>query len=96
MMFEYIMRLMLLVPLVGGLAWGSLWLWRRVQLGLPVAPQASRPAKMLDVLPMGTGGKLAIVEFGGRQLLIAVSRNAITLIADDRPLPIHEGDFHAE
>jgi flagellar protein FliO/FliZ len=96
MMFEYIMRLMLLVPLVGGLAWGSLWLWRRVQLGLPVAPQASRPAKMLDVLPMGTGGKLAVVEFGGRQLLIAVSRNAITLIADDRPLPFHEGDFHAE
>jgi flagellar protein FliO/FliZ len=96
MMFEYILRLMLLVPLVGGLAWGSLWLWRRVQLGLPVAPQASRPAKMVDVLPMGTSGKLAVVEFGGRHLLIAVSRNAINLIADEAPSKFQEGDFHAE
>lgn len=90
MMFEYLLRLLLLVPLVGGLAWGSLWLWRRVQLGLPMAPQAQRVARMVDVLPMGTGGKLAVVEFGGRQLLIAVSRNSISLIADDT-----QGDFDA-
>lgn len=95
-MFEYILRLMLLVPLVGGLAWGSLWLWRRVQLGLPMAPQASRPAKMIDVLSMGTGGKLAVVEFGDRQLLISVSRNAINLIAENAPFKVNEGDFHAE
>ena len=38
MMFEYLLRLFLLVPLVGGLAWGSFWLWRRVQLGLPECP----------------------------------------------------------
>jgi flagellar protein FliO/FliZ len=83
MIFEYLLRLLLLVPLVGGLAWGSLWLWRRVQLGLPLAPQAARAARMVDVLPMGTGGKLAVVDFGGRRLLIAVSRNAINLIADE-------------
>jgi flagellar protein FliO/FliZ len=88
MIFEYLLRLLLLVPLVGGLAWGSLWLWRRVQLGLTLAPKAARAARMVDVLPMGTGGKLAVVEFGGRRLLIAVSRNAINLIADEG-----EGDF---
>lgn len=94
-MLEYILRLALLVPLVGGLAWGSLWLWRRVQLGMPLAPQKDRAARMVDVLPMGTGGKLAVVEFGGRQLLVAVSRNAITLLADDGARAIDEGDFHA-
>ena len=88
MILDYLLRLLLLVPLVGGLAWGSLWLWRRVQLGLPLAPQAARAARMVDVLPMGTGGKLAVVEFGGRRLLIAVSRNAINLIADEG-----EGEF---
>lgn len=88
-MFEYILRLFILVPLVGGLAWGSLWLWRRVQLGLPVQGATSKPARMIDVLPMGTSGKLAVVEFGGRELLIAVSRTQISLIAENE-----KGDFH--
>jgi flagellar protein FliO/FliZ len=88
-MFEYILRLFILVPLVGGLAWGSLWLWRRVQLGLPVQGASVKPARMIDVLPMGTSGKLAVVEFGGRELLIAVSRTQISLIAESE-----KGDFH--
>ena len=43
-MFEYILRLLILLPLVGGMAWGSLWLWKRVQMGtlqLPASPRAS-------------------------------------------------------
>ena len=88
-MFEYILRLFILVPLVGGLAWGSLWLWRRVQLGLPVQGAGAKTARMIDVLPMGTSGKLAVVEFGGRELLIAVSRTQISLIAES-----DKGDFH--
>jgi flagellar protein FliO/FliZ len=91
MMVEYLLRLALLLPLVGGLAWGTLWLWRRLQMGLPVAPSTSKPARMIDVLPLGTGGKLAVVEFAGKQLLVAVSRNQISLIADD-----NAGDFHAD
>jgi hypothetical protein len=38
---------------------------------------------------MGTSGKLAVVEFGGRELLIAVSRTQISLIAESE-----KGDFH--
>jgi flagellar protein FliO/FliZ len=91
MMTEYILRLLILIPMVGGLAWGSLWLWRRVQLGLPVQRSAAvRPARMVDVMPLGTSGKLAVVEFGGRELLIAVSRTQISLIAEN-----DKGDFDA-
>jgi flagellar protein FliO/FliZ len=88
MMFEYVLRLFILVPMVGGLAWGSLWLWRRMQLGLPVTAITAKPARMIDVLPLGAGTKLAVVEFGGRELLIAVSRTQTTLIAE-----AHLGDF---
>ena len=35
----YIIKLLILIPLVGGLAWGSLWLWRRAQPGM--APPAA-------------------------------------------------------
>ena len=87
-MTEYILRLFILIPMVGGLAWGSLWLWRRVQLGLPVQGALAKPARMVDVMPLGTSGKLAVVEFGGRELLIAVSRNQISLIAEN-----DKGDF---
>lgn len=87
-MTDYILRLFILIPMVGGLAWGSLWLWRRVQLGLPVQGSAARSARMVDVMPLGTSGKLAVVEFGGRELLIAVSRTQISLIAESE-----KGDF---
>jgi flagellar protein FliO/FliZ len=83
-MLEYIMRLFILIPLVGGLAWCSLWLWRRTQLGLPAAGPQVRVARLVDVMSLGTHGKLAVVEFGGRDLLIAVSRSQICLIADDK------------
>ena len=87
-MFEYILRLFILVPMVGGLVWGSLWLWRRMQLGLPITASAVKPARMIDIIPAGTGAKLAVVEFGDRQLLIAISRSQISLIAES-----HKGDF---
>lgn len=89
-MLEYILRLFILVPLVGGMAWGSLWLWRKLQLGMPANGQAHRPLKMIDVVTLGTSGKLAIVEFGDRELVIAVSRTQISLLAER-----HKGDFHA-
>jgi len=92
-MFEYILRLLILLPLVGGMAWGSLWLWKRVQMGVPLVggtPRA-RAIEMVDVLPLGPGSKLAVVEFAGQRILVAVSRNGVTRIADDS-----QGDFHAD
>ena len=41
-------------------------------------------------MPLGTSGKLAVVEFGGRELLIAISRTQISLIAE-----AEKGDFDA-
>lgn len=82
-MFEYILRLFILVPMIGGLAWGSLWLWRKAQMGLPMQGGALRAAQMVDVVPLGPGSKLAVVAFGGRELLVAVTRTQITLLAED-------------
>ena len=89
-MFEYILRLFILIPLVGALAWGSLWMWRRVQSGSPLGSTAQSPVRMISALSLGAGGKLAVVEFGGRTLLIAVSRSQIALIADDAGDAVHD------
>lgn len=91
MIFDYFLRLFILLPVVAGLAWGSLWLWRRVQMGLPIKAAARRAAQIVDVLPIGPGTKLAVVDFGGKQLLVAVARNGVSLLAED-----NRGDFHAD
>ncbi|WP_374525693.1 flagellar biosynthetic protein FliO [Sphingopyxis sp.] len=90
-MLEYILRLLILLPLVGGMAWGSLWLWKRVQMGVPLtgAAKQARAVEMVGVLPLGPGTKLAVVEFAGQQILLSVSRGQVTRLADNS-----QGDFH--
>lgn len=91
-MLEYILRLLILLPLVGGMAWSSLWLWKRVQMGVPLTggpPKQGRPVEMVGVLPLGPGTKLAVVEFAGQQILLSVSRGNVTRLADNS-----QGDFH--
>lgn len=89
-MFEYLLRLVLLVPLVGGLAWGSLWLWKRLQSSLPGHVAQNRLVRSIEVLPLGAGIRLTVVEFGGKQHLLAVGRGAVVSLAcDDR------GEFDA-
>lgn len=83
-MGEYILRLIALVPVVGGLAWGSLWMWKKLQLGMPAqgGNNTSRSLRIVEVLPLGLGSKLAVVEFQGRELLVSVSKTDVRLIAD--------------
>ena len=80
-MLDYLLRLLLLVPLVGGLAYGSLWLWRRVQPGIAIGNR-QRAIKIVDAIPMGATGRLAVVEFANRHILISVSRGRIEKIAE--------------
>ena len=81
-MTEYILRLFVIVPFVGGLAWCSLWLWKRSQFGGLMRQQAARRVEIVETLTLGTSGKLAVVKFSGRQLLVAASRQGITLISE--------------
>ena len=77
----YFIKLLVLLPLVGAMAYGALWLWRRYQPGL-IGAQGDRAVKLLEMLPMGTAGKLAVVEFDGKRLLVSVTRGRIEKIAE--------------
>ncbi len=81
MMLDYLLRLLLLLPLVGGLAYGSLWLWRKLQPGIAIGNR-QRAIKIVDAIPMGATGRLAVVEFANRHILISVSRGRIEKIAE--------------
>ena len=81
MMLDYLLKLVLLVPLVGGLAFGSLWLWRKLQPGIAIGNR-ERALKIVDASPMGTTGRLAVVEFANRHILISVARGRIEKLAE--------------
>ncbi len=83
-MTEYFLRLLFLVPLVGGMAFAALWLWRKAQPGLTGGAQRERLVKVVDAVPLGTAGRLAVVEFDGKRLLLAVSRNGVTRLDEGR------------
>jgi flagellar protein FliO/FliZ len=80
-MLWYFVKLIVMLPLVGGLAYGALWMWRKYQPGL-LAQQGDRALKVIEMLPMGTFGKLAVVEFDGKRLLVSVTRGSIEKIAE--------------
>jgi flagellar protein FliO/FliZ len=81
MMTDYILRLIVLVPLVAGLAFLALWLWRKVQPGMALR-QRDRMVTIVDALPLGATGRLAVVEFSGKRLLLAVARGQVQLLSE--------------
>jgi flagellar protein FliO/FliZ len=89
-MIDYVLRLLILLPLIGGMAWGSLWLWKRVQPQLVQRAVAGRLVDVAEVTPLGAADRLMVVSFDNRNLLIGVSRAGITLLA-----AADQGDFDA-
>lgn len=81
MMTSYVLKLLILIPLVCGMAIGALWLWRKVQSGVGLGARERR-LRVVDALPMGAASRLAVVEFAGKQLLISVSRGRVELLSE--------------
>jgi flagellar protein FliO/FliZ len=78
-MWAYVLKLVILLPLVCGLMIGCLWLWRRLESRMPGQP-ADRQLKVTETMMISTGTKLAVLEFEGRKLLVSVSRSGVSLI----------------
>jgi flagellar protein FliO/FliZ len=80
-MVAYIIKLVLLVPLVAGLAWACLWLWKRAQTGLLAAPGGvERTLRVVEIASLGPQTRLALVECDGRRILIGQSRAGLVAL----------------
>ena len=90
-MTAYILKLLIMLPLVAGLAFGALWLWRRVQPGMTLG-QRERAIKIVDALPLGAVGRLAVVDFADKRLLVAVSRGRIELLSESTAPKVIDGE----
>ncbi|WP_375429227.1 flagellar biosynthetic protein FliO [uncultured Sphingomonas sp.] len=79
MMWSYILKLVVLLPLVCGLMVGSLYLWRRFERRMPGKPTA-RTIAIRETMMISPGLKLAVLDFEGKRLLVSVGRGGVTLV----------------
>ena len=85
MMWTYVLKLIILLPLVCGLMIGSLYLWRRLESRMPGKP-STRLIAVKETMMISPGLRLAVIDFEGRRLLVSVGRGGVTLVdkADTR------------
>lgn len=83
-MSDYVLRLGLVLPLLL-LGLGALLLAaKRGLIRLPGVATGDAPLKLVQVVALGSGAKLAVAEFGGERLLIGVGREGVRLLRTGR------------
>jgi flagellar protein FliO/FliZ len=80
-MFWYILKLLVLLPLIGVLAWGCLKLAQKMQERAS-AGGGSKSVRIVETTMLSPTLKLAVVEFHGREILVSVSRSGLTRLAE--------------
>ena len=88
-MIWYILKLIVLLPLIAGLAWGSLKLAQRMQVKFGVAPGGTKAVRIIETTMLSPTMRLVVVEFHGREILVSASRGGLTRLAE---APARKGD----
>ena len=82
-MLEYLLRLALLLPLLAGLIWGSLWLTRFMQARLAGQPgSGGRQLQLIETSLIAPGMKLAVVRFRNRDILLGCTRQGMVRLGE--------------
>jgi flagellar protein FliO/FliZ len=95
-MLWYILKLLILLPLICGIAWGCMKLAQKLQ---EKANKTSGPksVKVIETTMLSPTLKLAVIEFHGREILVSVSRQGLSRLAEAparlRPEVIEQGEL---
>jgi flagellar protein FliO/FliZ len=81
-MIWYIVKLVILLPLIGAAAWGTLKLAQRLQTRMGAAPGTARSVRVIETTMLSPTLKLAVIEFHGREILVSASRQGLTRLAE--------------
>jgi len=80
-MLWYVLKLVILLPLIAGLAYGSLRLAKKLQLRAE-ANHGPRRVRVIETQMLGPSLRLAVLEFDGREILVSASRNGMVRLAE--------------
>ena len=78
----YVIKLILLLPLIAGMIWGSLKLTQFIQGRAGARPVGARAVRIVETTMLSPTLKLAVLEFHGREILVSVSRAGLTRLAE--------------
>lgn len=91
-MLWYIVKLLILLPLIGLLAWGCLKLAQKMQARAN-AVNGPKSVRVIETTMLSPTLKLAVIEFRGREILVSASRNGLTRLAEAPARSAAAGDI---
>lgn len=81
-MLWYVIKLILLLPIIGGLIWASLKLMHKMQAKYGAPGTGTRSVRVVETTMLSPTLKLAVLEFHGREILVSVSRQGLTRLSE--------------
>lgn len=80
-MLWYVLKLLILLPLIALMIWGCLRLAKMVQTRTG-AGAGSKSIRVVETTMLSPTLKLAVIEFHGREILVSVSRQGLSRLAE--------------
>lgn len=81
-MLWYILKLLVLLPLIGGLAWASLKFAKRMEGRFIGGSSAPRSVRIVETQMLSPTLRLAVIEFHGREILVSAGKNGLVRLAE--------------
>ena len=92
-MIWYIVKLLVMLPLIAGLAWGCLKLTQKMQDKFAPGNRTGKVVRIIETTMLSPTLKLAVLEFHGSEILVSVSRQGLTRLAEVPARPRSERDL---
>ena len=89
-MFWYVLKLIVLLPLIGLLIWGSLKLAQRMQSLFGAPGTGTKAVRIVEQTMISPTLKLVVIEFHGREILVSASRQGLSRLAEAPARPASE------
>ncbi|MCJ2186859.1 flagellar biosynthetic protein FliO [Novosphingobium beihaiensis] len=80
-MLWYILKLVIMLPMIALLAWGALKLAKKMQDKAGIGA-GSKSVRIIETTMLSPTQKLAVIEFHGREILVSVSRQGLSRLAE--------------
>lgn len=90
-MLWYVLKLLVLLPLIGAMIWGCLKLAKAVQAKAGIGA-GSKSVRIVETTMLSPTLRLAVIEFHGREILVSASRSGLVRLAEAPARPRGEGE----
>ena len=81
-MLWYVLKLLVVLPLIGALAWGSLKLAKRMEGKFGASGNGPRAVRVVESQMLSPTLRLAVLEFHGREILVSASKTGLVRLAE--------------